>query len=62
MIQDTSVINISHYMEMITAVCLGFLYKQFKNMNNKQSPWRTLYPHIVMAAPLVKKFLAFQKT
>jgi len=49
-------------MEMITAVCLGFLYKQFKNMNNKQSPCRTLYPHIVMATPLVKKFLAFQKT
>jgi len=37
-------------MEMITAVCLGFLYKQFKNMNNKQSPCRTLYPHTVTAA------------
>jgi hypothetical protein len=40
-------------------VCLGFLYKQLKNMTNKQPPWRTLLPHTIIAAPLVKKFLAF---
>jgi hypothetical protein len=60
--QDTSIINILHSMERIIGVSLGFLYKQFKNMNNKQPPWRAIYPHTVMATQLVKKFLAFQKT
>jgi len=39
--------------------CLGCLYQQFENMNKKQPPHRTLLPHTIMAAPLVKKFLAF---
>jgi len=25
----------------------------------KQTPWRTILPHTIMAAPLVKKFLTF---
>jgi hypothetical protein len=49
-------------MEIITPISLGFLYEQFKNMNNKQTPRRTLYPHMIMSPQLVKKFLAFQKT
>jgi len=28
-------------------------------MSNKQPPSRTLHPHTVMAAPLVKNFFAF---
>jgi len=31
-------------------------------MTKKQPPCRTLLPHTTMAAPLVKKFLAFKKT
>jgi len=54
--QDTSIGSILHFMELIAAVCLGFIYKQFKNMTNKQPPTRTPLPHMIMAAPLVKKF------
>jgi len=52
---DTSNNSITRCIKLITAVSSGFLYKQFKNM----TPWRTLLPHTIMAAPLAKKFLAF---
>jgi len=54
--QHTSTVSISHCTELVAAVCLGVIYKQFKNMTKKQSPSRTLLPHTIMAAPLVKKF------
>jgi len=57
--QDTSIISILHCTKLIMAVCLGCLYQQFENMIKKQPPWRTLLPHMMMSAPLVKKFLAF---
>jgi len=53
--QHTSTVSISHCTELTAAVCLGFTYKQFKNMSNKQPPSRTFLPHTIMAAPLVKK-------
>ena len=57
--QDTSIISILHHIKLATAVCLGCPYQQFKNMTKNQSSHRTLLPHRFMAAPLVKKFLAF---
>jgi hypothetical protein len=60
--QDTSTVSILHCLKPIIAACLNFLYKQFKNMANKQSPLRILLPYTIMAAPLVKKFLAFRKS
>jgi uncharacterized protein with PQ loop repeat len=57
--QDTSNISILHCIKLKIAVCLTFLYKQFKNMTNKHPPCRTLLPHTIMAAPLVKKFVTF---
>ena len=57
--QDKSIISILHCIKLLIAVCLGFLYKQFKNMTKKQLPQRILLPHNIMAAPLVKKCLAF---
>jgi hypothetical protein len=59
--QATSTVSISHCIKPVTAVCLGFLHKQFKNKTNKQPPLRTLLPHTIMAALLLKKFLAFTK-
>jgi hypothetical protein len=56
--QDTPVSSISHCIKLITAVCLGFQYEEFKNLNNQQ-PYRTLLPHMITAALLLKKFLAF---
>jgi len=53
--QDTPTVSISRCIKLVMSVCLGFLYKQFKNTTNKQPPWRTLMPHTIMAAPLVKK-------
>jgi hypothetical protein len=61
MTQHTSTVSIPHCTELIAAVSLGFIYQQFKNISNKQPPSRTLHPHTVMSAPLVKKFLAFRK-
>jgi len=43
--QHTSTLSISHCTELTAAVCLGFIYKQFKNTTNKQPPWRTILPH-----------------
>jgi len=59
--QDTSIVSISHCIKLVKAVCLGFLYKQFKNKTNKQPPLRTLLPHTIMAASLLKKYLDFRK-
>ena len=53
--QDTSIVSILHCTELIIAVCLGFIYKQPKNMTNEQPPFRTHLAHTIMAAPLVKK-------
>jgi hypothetical protein len=57
--QNKSIVSISHCIELTAAVSLGFIYKQFKNITNKQTPFRTILPHTIMAAPLVKKFLVF---
>jgi hypothetical protein len=35
--QDTSIISIENCIKLITDVCLGFLYKQFKNMTKTAS-------------------------
>jgi len=59
--QDTSIESISHCIKLVKDACLGFLHKQFKNTTNKQPPWKNLLPHMTMATPLVKKFLAFSK-
>jgi len=50
MTQDTSINSILHCIKLIPAVCLGLLYKQFKNMYNKQPPWRTLLPHKIVCS------------
>jgi hypothetical protein len=57
--QDTSIVSNLHCIEQLIALFWGFIYQQFKNMTNKQTPWRTLLPYKIMAAPLVKKLLAF---
>jgi len=56
--QDTSTASISHCTKLVKDVALGFLYKQFKNITNKQPLSRTLLPDTFMATPLDKKFLA----
>jgi hypothetical protein len=56
---DTSNNSILHCIKLLTAVSLGFLYKEFKNVTNKEPPWKTLLPHTIMAAQQFKKFLAF---
>jgi len=57
--QDTPVSSISHCIKLVTTVCLGFQNEEFKNLTYKQAPYRTLLPHTIMAALLLKKFLAF---
>jgi hypothetical protein len=57
--KDTSLVSILHCIKLIIVVCLGFECQKFQNMSKKQPPQRILLPHKIMAAPLVKKFLAF---
>jgi hypothetical protein len=56
--QDTAIVSISHCIKLIVAVCMGFIYKQFKKYE-KQTALSTLLHHMFMDDPQVIKFLAF---
>jgi hypothetical protein len=60
--QETSITSISHRMKLIIAVAWILYKNNVKTQGTNNLHGEIFIPHMIMAAPLVKKFLDCQKT